>query len=234
MVHIPFIPFTAVIQAHQTLFFCALALAAETIALALAPFIMGKRARWWSLLALIPLGLFIWSLVLESQFITIYQRYYLLVITPRYPALVPEMWSNYATQVIQQAEILQWTTIAVTIGQALLAGWAMFRRLPRHHNAASALLLLCIIGLSACAPGGAAAQATAFPGRHIAPQGPACGENGEASLLLDPTSETLYVFHFTGSDPANVDTGRPVLSALDANTGRQRWQVKPLAVDGAR
>lgn len=129
---------TTVVQAHQALFFCALALIAETVALALAPFLKGNRARWWRLLALIPLGLLIWSLVLESQFVTIYQRFYLLLLIRSYPPEVPEAWSNYATQVMTQASILEWATGAVTVGLALLGGWAMFRRLRRRHTPALA------------------------------------------------------------------------------------------------
>jgi outer membrane protein assembly factor BamB len=90
--------------------------------------------------------------------------------------------------------------------------------------------LLCIIGLSACAPGGTAAQATAFPGHHIAPQGPACDG---ALVPSDPVSPgMLYAFHFVGGDPTGVQQGQPMLSALDARTGAQRWQVKTLAVAG--
>ena len=95
---------------------------------------------------------------------------------------------------------------------------------PAHQTSLSGgtVTLLLIIGLSACAPGGTAAQATAFPGHHIAPQGPVCDG---ALVPSDPVSPgTLYAFHFVGGDPTGVSQGQLTLSALDTRTGAQRWQ----------
>lgn len=107
---------------------------------------------------------------------------------------------------------------------------------PSHRTSLNGgiAVLLCIIGLSACAPGGTAAQATPFPGRHIAPQGPLCDGALVPSDLVSPGM--LYAFHFVGSDPTGVQQGQPMLSALDARTGVLRWQEpvlgQPALVDG--
>lgn len=95
----------------------------------------------------------------------------------------------------------------------------------RTNISGGTITLLLIIGLSACAPGGTAAQArpTAAPqGPHAAPQGPLCDG---ALVPSDPASPgMLYAFHFVGGDPTGVQQGQPMLSALDARTGAQRWQ----------